>query len=399
MPQSHPCRVLLMIASMDGGGSERQTLLLLRHLSRERFSPELLVLRRGGSLYDQIPGDVPVHNLEEWTSRFRVRWPGRIYGAQVAGLKRLLVDRQTELIYDRTFHMTLIAAPAAAAVGVPRVSTIVSPPSQAVPQNAGKFLATKRRKLARAYSQAARVVAVSHPTAKDARRYYGLAADKIRVVPNPIDCAELFAQLASSELPARDSRYTIVCVGRMSQEKGHACLIRALDQLRQQAPGFSLPRVWMVGDGVLREQLEAMTARLDLSDCVQFIGHVASPAPWIAAADALCLPSRFEGFPNVMLEAMALGIPVIASDLDVVRSLGRIAPNAVDRGRDYVATFRDHDPAELARKIRRLRANPTATYSRMKSAKNLAVRAHAIGLIVPRIETIMLEARQIKAGE
>ncbi len=383
-----------MIASMDGGGSERQTLLLLRHLSRERFTPELLVLQRGGSLYEQLPPDVPVHCLEERMPNFRIGWPGRIHRAQVAALKQLLVERSIDVVYDRTFHMTLIAGPAAAAVGLPRVSTIVSPPSHAVPLNAGRFQWIKQRQLAQAYTRASQVIAVSSPTATDALRYYGLSSHQICVVPNPVDKQELDVTVASQPVPPRDLRYTLVCVGRMTPEKNQACVIRALNHLKERYPDFPLPRLWLVGDGPLRKKLEAMSRRLDLTQNIEFVGHVASPAPWIAAADALCLPSLFEGFPNVMLEAMALGTPVIASDIAVVRSLGRVARNWEHRGRDYVATFRNDDALELARKIRRLRRNSAATHSRMAAAKTLARQALAIEAIVPQIESIMLWACQ-----
>ncbi|MGV3486297.1 MAG: glycosyltransferase [Planctomycetaceae bacterium] len=385
-----------MISSMEGGGSERQTLLLLRHLSRERFLPELMVLRRGGSLYDQIPSDVPVHCLSDGLPRWRVRWPGRIHHAQVAALRKLLVDREIAVVYDRTFHMSLIAGPAAAAAGVPRVSTIVSPPSRAVPLNAGKFVAIKRRRLARAYATAKQVIAVSQPTAVDARRYYGLTARQVLVIPNPVDQEELIGLASADAAPPRDARYTIVCVGRMSEEKGQRDLLLALDRLRRHYPDFQLPRLWLVGDGPQRKAMEAMSAKLRLEDCVVFVGHVTNPAPWVATADALCLPSLFEGFPNVMLEAMALGTPVIASDLPIVRSLGRVAANPEDRGRDYVAMYHGRDVNELARKIRRLWLNSTATRSRMLSAKNLALRAHSIERILPRIESIMLQASQTR---
>jgi len=383
-----------MIASMDGGGSERQTLLMLKHLSRDRFAPELFVLRRGGSLYSQIPSDVPVHCFADENAAYGWKWPGAIHRRQVAFVLRLLIERSIDVVYDRTFHMTLIAGPAAETAGVPRVSTIVSPPSHAVPMNAGRFLWMKRKRLAHAYANAAQTIAVSLPAAQDARLYYRLKANDVIAVPNPVDAKELDEVVALSPAPHRDHRFTLVCVGRMSQEKGQACLIESLGCLREQYPGFELPRVWMVGDGPLRPAIERQTQALKLSEHVEFLGHLDQPAPWIAVADALCLPSTFEGFPNVMLEAMALGTPVIASDIAVVRSLGRISPNGKDRGRDYVAMFKSQDAIELAQKIRRLRLNPTATYSRMIAARNLTRRALAIEIIMPRLEAIMLQAHQ-----
>lgn len=393
-----------MIASMDGGGSERQTLLMLRHLSRERFAPELFVLRRGGTLFDQIPGDVPVHCFEDLFDRSKhplwLRLPGQIHRAQVNVVRRLIVERSIDVIYDRTFHMTLIAGPATNKTSIPRVSTIVSPPSHAVPQNAGKFLAIKRAKLAAAYKLSAKVLAVSAPVAADACRYYGFSRSHVQAVPNPVDFAELDRAVASTPPPSRDERYTVVCVGRMTQEKGHRELIEAIGHLRRQNDSFYASlRLWLVGDGPLRSQLETLAQSLGVTDCIQFVGHVAQPAPWIAAADALCLPSRFEGFPNVMLEAMALGTPVIASDIPVVRSLGRISSDPSIRGKTYLAVYPSGDSANLARRIVNVRQNSTATRSRRLFADKLAREALAVHAIVPRLEAIMLGVVQEKSPE
>src|SRR5690606_6228144 len=97
--------------------------------------------------------------------------------------------------------------------------------------------------------------------------------------------------------------------------------------------------LWMIGDGELRESLQRLVESRGLAQHVHFWGQLAQPAPWIAAADVLCLPSHFEGFPNVMLEAMALGTPVIARSIDVTRSLGSLAQQPDVRGRDYLALF------------------------------------------------------------
>jgi glycosyltransferase involved in cell wall biosynthesis len=186
----------------------------------------------------------------------------------------------------------------------------------------------------------------------------------------------------------------------MTQEKGHRELIEAIGHLRRQHESFYVSlRLWLVGDGPLRPQLESLAQSLEVTDCVEFVGHVAQPAPWIAAADALCLPSKFEGFPNVMLEAMALGTPVIASDIPVVRSLGRISSDPNIRGKTYLAMYPSGDSANLARKIVSTRQNSTATRSRRLFAEKLAREALAVHTIVPRLEAIMLSVVQEKSFE
>lgn len=387
-----------MISSLDGGGSERQALSLLQHLDRARFAPELYLLRRSGSLLSRVPADVPIHSFDAEPSRTHtrwLRWPGSVHRAQVNHLTRLLRQRSIDVIYDRTFHMSLIASPAATACAVPRVSTIVSPPSHAVPLNAGRFLGIKRRRLRKAYRTADSVIAVSKPTAQDAGRYYGLAHSRFSVIPNPVDTETLDALVQQSFRPQRDDRYTIACVGRMSVEKGQRDLLSAFEQWSRYFPDLPPPKFWLIGDGPLRANLERSVDQRNWRDSFQFLGHLEHPEPWIAAADALCLPSHFEGFPNVMLEAMALGVPVIARSLDVTRSLGRIASDRTIRGRDYLATYDDSTEVSglaLARKLHTLKVNSTATRSRVLAARRLARETLSIANIMPRIERKLISA-------
>lgn len=407
-----PIRLLVMISSMDGGGSERQTLLLLKHLDRRQFAPELYLLHRTGSLLDQVPTDVPIHCFADADARLanradeptlfkrigllvkRLPIPGKVHRRQVADVAIVLAQRRIDVIYDRTFHMTLIAGEAALAAGVPRVSTIVSPPSRAVPLNAGRFLSIKKRRLRKAYQQSAAVIAVSHPTARDAAAFYDLPRRRFQVVPNPVDGDELDRVVATIPAPERDSRYTIACVGRISIEKGQMELVQAIKKLRADHPEQPLPRVWMVGDGPLRASLEQTAGDEKLSDAIDFIGHVEHPAAWIAAADAVCITSYFEGFPNVMLESMALGVPVIARSIDVVESLGRIAVAPEIRGRRYLTTFTSLPGQmgfDLARKIVRTQKNSTARRSKAISARRLAREELSIASGMARIERILIK--------
>ena len=145
----------------------------------------------------------------------------------------------------------------------------------------------------------------------------------------------------------------------------------------------------MVGTGPMRESLELDVERLGLGDRFEFIGQVRQPEPWIAAADLVCVPSHFEGFPNVMLEAMALGVPVLARAIDVTRTLGRLSNDPTIRGRDYLMTFTGQGEAgvlELARKLRQVRLNSTATRSRMLAARRLVRETLSVDIILPRIQ-------------
>ena len=302
---------------MRGGGSERQTLLLLKNLDRERFTPHLYISERAGDLMNEVPEDVTIHSFADAPNASGFYFPGRILRQQVTHLSELLERESIDVIYDRTFHMTLIAGPAAHPLEIPRVSTIVSPPHRALPLVESRFVWLKKRRIARAYRQSRAVVAVSQQAANSAESYYslrsGLERGQIKVVLNGVDI-EAIRRSSVSENPVRDSRITLVCVGRMTKEKGHRDFIESLAISEANWPRERPPmKIWLVGDGPLRTELESLCREQLQRHEVQFLGTQPNPAPWIAAADALALPSHFEGMPNVVLESMAVGTPVIAT--------------------------------------------------------------------------------------
>ena len=176
-------RVLFMISSMRGGGSERQTLMLLKHLDRSLFTPHLYVMERAGDLMAQVPKDVSIHSFEDVRQEPMVYLPGGVMRQQVRHLAKLLSDESIDVIYDRTFHMTMIAGPASQRRKVPRVSTVVSPPELALPLVEKRFVRMKQQRLAKAYYQSHQVLAVSQIAADSAKNFYGLPADAVDVVP------------------------------------------------------------------------------------------------------------------------------------------------------------------------------------------------------------------------
>jgi glycosyltransferase involved in cell wall biosynthesis len=111
--------------------------------------------------------------------------------------------------------------------------------------------------------------------------------------------------------PPRNARPVILCVGRLEAVKNQAMLLRALVSLRRRHD----PEVWLVGDGPFRERYEAMVRRLGLADTVRFLGYRYDLPELTAAADVAVLTSLKEGLPRALMEAMAVGVPVVATDV------------------------------------------------------------------------------------
>ncbi|MBN8520925.1 MAG: glycosyltransferase [Alphaproteobacteria bacterium] len=175
---------------------------------------------------------------------------------------------------------------------------------------------------------------------------------KTRVIPNPVPIPNITGH---SDIPVPERRF-IASLGRLSFEKGHDILIRAFDLI---APDFPDIDLMIIGEGAEKDRLQAMCR---YPERVLFAGVSQHPFPVLSKADIFVLPSRYEGFPNALAEAMILGLPCVVSEgadggLIADEQNGRIVPV--------------EDSEFLSTVLRSLLENPV-------QAKNLGDRARAI---------------------
>ena len=190
------------------------------------------------------------------------------------------------------------------------------------------------------------------------------------MITNAVDPADLVSDQTRDEaragfkLPA--DALVAVAVGRLSNEKGQDVLLRAFAKMASQVPSLV---VALAGDGPDRNDLEALARELGIAERTHFLGHQPNVARVHAAADILVLPSRSEGMPNALLEAMCLGTSAIATDVGGVREVAKdpatawIVPS--DRP-DLLASALSKcalDPVERARRAANAKAHVTATMS------------------------------------
>jgi glycosyltransferase involved in cell wall biosynthesis len=159
-----------------------------------------------------------------------------------------------------------------------------------------------------------RLVTVCEPFAKMFQRL-GVPPDRIRIQHNSVrpfvPPAKEDVERTRKSLGTGEDR-VVLAVGRLSAEKGHADLLRAI-ALCVGRGTFRNCRLVLVGDGPELEPLKRLSAQLRLDGVVCFAGHQTDVRPYYALATLLALPSRSEGSPNVVLEAMAAGVPVVAT--------------------------------------------------------------------------------------
>jgi glycosyltransferase involved in cell wall biosynthesis len=169
------------------------------------------------------------------------------------------------------------------------------------------------RPIRRLYPQVDRIVAVSKGVAEDTARIARIPRDRIRVIRNPVITPELDALAAEPRghpwfQPGQPP--VIVGAGRLQRQKDFPTLIRAFALIRAQRTC----RLAILGEGSSRPKLAALITELGLSDDVDLPGFQVNPYPFLARADQFVLSSAWEGSPNVLTEAMALGTPVVSTD-------------------------------------------------------------------------------------
>jgi glycosyltransferase involved in cell wall biosynthesis len=233
----------------------------------------------------------------------------------------------------------------------------------------------------RAYNQldrwslrsAERVVTVSQAFAHDLVRD-GVPPERVVVLHNAIDVnwpASIRPEAAHAvrrELGILPDERVVLAVGRLSQEKGHADLVTALPLLKRAGPGLK-PKLVVVGEGPEERRIRQLAVALETADQVIFTGPVNGVGPYYRMADVLVLPSHSEGSPNVLLEGMAAGVPVVATAVGGVPEIVRPDESAL--------LVRPHDPRGLADAIRRLLTDADLARRLATNARARIVERHS----------------------
>lgn len=293
-------RVLHVIATLDPHGAERQLAALCAGLDKRRFEVRVVCLTREGPLRAQLEAaGVPVSCL-----RKRGRFDAGVFFRLAAAVRRF----RPHVVHTWLFTSNLWGRLAARAAGAPCI--VASERAADRWKTRAHFWLDRRlaalTDVVLANSEAVREFCVERA---------GVPARKVLVIRNGIDLARFYSAMKrgpSAPLPVADGPVVGV-VARLEEQKGHEHLLRAFAMLLQ---GGRRADLWLVGDGPLRPRLEALAEGLGIASRVKFLGTRPDVPALLARMDVLALPSLWEGLPNAVVEAMAAGLPVAATDVD-----------------------------------------------------------------------------------
>ena len=291
----HSC--LLVINSLAGGGAERVFTTLVDDLARFQNHCDFTV-----ALLDNE--DVEPYALPAWINVHRIDSRGSLLRS-VTGLRKLVNELRPDICLSFLTRANFASVIACGSHGgktiiSERVNTtahLSSGPKSVVSRGLVRFL----------YPRADAVVAVSDGVKDTLCREYGVSRDRVAVIPNPFDIDRIGA-LGADPPPFAVSDDDWATMGRLVPTKNTALAIRAFAQAKPAG------RLFVLGDGPLRQEIEDQIDESGLRERVQLCGFLANPYAVVNRCEGYILPSNAEGFPNAMVEAMALGKPVVATD-------------------------------------------------------------------------------------
>jgi len=312
-PAAPPVDLAVFLHGLDEGGAQRRTLSLLGAFAERGLRVRLLLVDDEGPLSAAVPAGVELAVLgAPWTSlpvvaarrRRQVR-------AAIPALAAHLRRHRPRVLLAAANHVLQAAlwAHALAATSevrlVLRVSNHLSRP--------GRGRRRRTRTARTGFDRADAIICVSRALAADVQSLHPHLATPVHVLPNPVIAADVTVRAAR---PAGHPWFDdggppiILSVGRLDAQKGQATLLRAFALLLAQRPA----RLLLLGEGPERARLEAMVRLLDLEGAVDLPGGVDDPLPAMRRAALFVSSSAWEGLPGALIEAMACGCPVVATD-------------------------------------------------------------------------------------
>jgi glycosyltransferase involved in cell wall biosynthesis len=298
-------RVALFMPTLGGGGAERVLLTLAQVFIRRGMAVDLVLSRAAGAYASDIPEGVRVIDLG-----------CRRVLTSLPRLVRYLRSERPAVLLTTMSHANVVGLWARRLAGVPTRVVVREANTLSVSTDQGKgrnrFMPLLVR---RYYPWADGIIAVSNGVAEDLLELTGLPRSKVRVLPNPVVTPELAVRAAE---PLDDPWFgdgappVILGVGRLDPQKDFPTLMRAFAAVRSKREA----RLLILGEGKERSHLESLARELGIAADVRLPGFVSNPFSYMARAAVFVLSSAWEGMPGVLIQAMACGAPIVATDCE-----------------------------------------------------------------------------------
>jgi glycosyltransferase involved in cell wall biosynthesis len=364
--------VAVFLTRFEPGGTERQMIELVRLLDPSRFTVHVACFDKRGAWLPRVAERAA--SIVEFPIRGFAH-PGTM--PTLLRFARWCRRERIEVLQTCDFYANIFGLPGAALAGVP---VRIGSRRDLNPDKSPAQIRLQRQ----AYRCATTVVA-NCAAARGILLAEGLAPASIAVIPNGVDRPR-----HESAGVAAEQRTRVITVANLRPEKNHETLIAAADLLSADFPDVEFQ---IVGDGPRRSELEALVRSRRLDDRVSFLGHREDVGRLLSEASIFALPSRSEAFPNGAIEAMAAGLPVVASAVGGLLDL-------IEHGRTGLL-IEPGNPTALADALRQLLTNQTAAARIGEHARAHVQQRYSFERMVKAFEDLYLAglpARSLSAA-
>lgn len=300
-----PHHILFISANLGGGGAERALVNIINHLDRARFQPHLALFQKQGVFLAELAPDVPVYEIQPTDhGAFHRNW------VRMRAIRRLCDRLHPALVVSIKWQVNFSAALTSSTLGLgcPLITNEQVALSRLLASAWQRHIFWPAAR--HIYRRVARIVTISRGIAIELARRLALPPDKFRVIHNPIAVTEIRRQ-AEEPVDVPPTTYPLlVAVGRLDPQKNLPLLFRAIARVVQEQPVM----LYVLGEGRERPHLEALIQSLGLQAYIHLLGFQHNPYAYLKQADLFVLSSDYEGMANVLVEALAVGAPVVATD-------------------------------------------------------------------------------------
>jgi glycosyltransferase involved in cell wall biosynthesis len=292
-------KLMFVLPNLNSGGAEKVTLNLIRSIKRDEFNIDIVVFNKTSDLAHLVPNNIKIINIKtKRTSK------------SLCKLYKHIKSKKPDWVYSTHSRVAVLLQLIKLFHKFNHVARMQSMPSLEKRNN--KYGVLKRLLYSFAFKRADLVIAQTKEMKEEAVIYFNVKPEKIVIIRNPIDRKEIDFFVKKSSNPYQEKEISLVAAGRLSKEKGFDILIKALPEIIEEYVNL---KTHIIGnDQGEKKVLVELSSKFDITNNIEFHGYVRDPYKYYYYADLFVLPSRYEGFPNAMLENYYLNTPIVATN-------------------------------------------------------------------------------------
>jgi len=295
--------IAIILPYLKVGGTERQAYYLANYFkNKSDIKLNVIVIEKTGGLISHFEKFNPIY--------LDVGFRKRNTLIIIYRLIKLLYNEKIDFLISRAWNTNMITVIASLFTRTKSILFLSGP----LRTNNISFI--KRLFQRTLLKIANKIISVSHKARENCMALFNLSGKNIFVVHNGIDIEMISKSAQENKIELLQNKFRILFNGRLIYRKGLDVLLKALVIIARELESLKNIELLVIGDGDLTDQYKQFIKENNLHNHVLFLGEKTNPFPYFLLSDVFVLPSRSEGFPNALLEAMALGLPVISTDCE-----------------------------------------------------------------------------------